>query len=420
MIISHLLYIIYPLIIHIIYPLIIHIITSTQALEVTINNVKLDNPIQTVKSKFKKYLPELQDNLEIPTRPNQQFVRESFVGSRIEGNNDKGNGHINHRGIKSMFKKHKKIQSSTIISLLSSSSLSSLVTYTSTATPKPTTAAAIFSDSDDIDDDDNDDGDDENNTGNEVLTNISASTSQVVSSINSSDTLSSTVHSRPSWIKSFLTYKSKQTMLHSMSVDHSRTRHRLINSNIDENRSSHHAHTDSKLTSKITEYEDSLSNPKDLKRWVQLIADKPTAISSSSTFNKNNENQKGGGGSSSYSSTPIHSSSIKTKLFTTGNKNDNQQLEIDIEEFINYLINEQGFNRDDLQFLRMKNLDYGLGEIEQELNKLKDQSGKPKVIKIGGEEDQFNNGGGNGMGSKLKARHRHALSLLYLSILVIF
>lgn len=148
------------------------------------------------------------------------------------------------------------------------------------------------------------------------------------------------------------------------------------------------------MKSKITEYEDSLSNPKDLKRWVQLIADKPTAPTIT-------HNQDG-----SLSSSTFRSSSIRTKAFTTGSKNDQQQLEIDIDEFINYLINEQGFNRDDLQFLRMKNLDYGLGEIGQELNKLKDQQGKPKVIKIGGEEDHVN--GGN----KFNVYRHHFFSLV--------
>ena len=54
------------------------------------------------------------------------------------------------------------------------------------------------------------------------------------------------------------------------------------------------------------------------------------------------------------------------------------EIELDIEEFIHYLVEEQGFNSSDLEFLRLKNLDYGLGEIEKELNKLKEAKGSPK------------------------------------------
>lgn len=334
--------------IYIIYPFSL-LITLMHALDITINDVKIDDPALVVKSKFKKYLPELQETLEIPIRPNQQTIRESFIRPRIT---DTKGDRINHRGIKSLFRKT-KTQSSSILLLLS-------LIQTLRATN------GDFNDTDDEDD---------------------ISLTQVDPLFNTSD--ASTVHSRPSWIKSFLSYKTKQSTVHSMSVDPS--------SKSNNHKFSPNKHVDLKLKlkSKIIEYEDSLSNPKDLKRWVQLIADKPTA-----TRNNNY------GGSPTFTS-----SSIKTKTFTTGNKNNQQQLEIDIDEFINYLINEQGFNRDDLQFLRMKNLDYGLGEIEQELNKLKDQQGKPKVIKIGGEDDNSNEG------KKVKT---HWSSLLYFSILLLF
>lgn len=303
-------------------------------------------------------MPELQDSLEIPVRPNQQTIRESFIRPRIGINGER----VNHRGIKSLFKKNRNLASpsSLVLPLPLMLALTSILDATNTD----------YNDSDD-DDVDNDD----------------VSITQVVDQLKVNDTTSSTIHSRPSWIKSSLNYKTKQTMVHSMSIDPSRKSgtHKA---------SSPYKHLDLKLKSKITEYEDSLSNPKDLKRWVQLIADKPTAPTIT-------HNQDG-----SLSSSTFRSSSIRTKAFTTGSKNDQQQLEIDIDEFINYLINEQGFNRDDLQFLRMKNLDYGLGEIEQELNKLKDQQGKPKVIKIGGEEDHVN--GGN----KFNVYRHHFFSLV--------
>ncbi|KAI5957903.1 hypothetical protein CANMA_004335 [Candida margitis] len=315
-----------------------------QALAITINDVKIEDPALVVKSKFKKYLPALQNSLEIPIRPNQQTIRESFIRPQ-GGGSIGGASHIKQHGIKSFFKKAKS--HSSISSTLSSSS--------SSMAPQPTNA----------------DGTDINDDQDFILNQVDNDSFI----FNTSDT--STVHSRPSWIKSFLNYKAKQTMLHSMSINHNH----IPFSRKSNNHSPHSSNqnSDSKLKSKITEYEDSLSNPNDIKRWVRLIADKPKAASN------NND------GSSTGSA--FISSSIKTKSFSNGNKS-SDQIEIDIEEFINYLINEQGFNSEDLQFLRMKGLDYGLGEIEQELNKLKDQQGKPKVIKIGGEEDH-NVGGGN-------------------------
>ena len=108
------------------------------------------------------------------------------------------------------------------------------------------------------------------------------------------------------------------------------------------------------LQSRIKNYDDTVSDPRDLKRWVRLIADE-----GKNEFGKN----------------------IHQKLYS---KN---EIELDIEEFIHYLVEEQGFNSSDLEFLRLKNLDYGLGEIEKELNKLKEAKGSPKVISIGGEDE---------------------------------
>lgn len=109
------------------------------------------------------------------------------------------------------------------------------------------------------------------------------------------------------------------------------------------------------LQSRIKNYDDTVSDPRDLKRWVRLIADE----------GKNEFGKK-------------HSS----KNYIQKN-----EIELDIEEFIHYLVEEQGFNSSDLEFLRLKNLDYGLGEIEKELNKLKEAKGSPKVISIGGEDE---------------------------------
>ncbi|KAG5419130.1 hypothetical protein I9W82_002897 [Candida metapsilosis] len=360
MIINKLLYVIFPLLVFF-----ISTITTSHALEVTINNVKIDNPAQVVKSKFKKYMPELQDSLEIPVRPNQQSIRESFIHPMSIKGKEKSD-RVNRRGIKSLFKKKGQSSSTSVSVSVSAISSTSIL-------PKQTSSDFIETKVDEYED--------------------SISINQVAHPFN--DT-TSTVHSRPSWIKSYLNFKSKQTMVHSMSVDPN-----LKHPGHSGGGGAATSHANSKLKSKITEYEDSLSNPKDLKRWVQLIADKPTAVTN-----------KGSGKGDHANDSVFTSSSIRTKSFTTGNKNDQQQLEIDIDEFINYLINEQGFNRNALQFLRMKNLDYGLGEIEQELNKLKDQQTKPKVIKIGGEEEHVNKA------NKYKVGFHYVLSLsLCMSIL---
>ena len=51
----------------------------TTAVELTINDEEIDNPGLILKSKFKQYLPELQENLEIPVNEKQQSIRESFI-----------------------------------------------------------------------------------------------------------------------------------------------------------------------------------------------------------------------------------------------------------------------------------------------------------------------------------------------------
>ncbi|RLV90157.1 putative GPI-anchored protein 46 [Spathaspora sp. JA1] len=147
------------------------------------------------------------------------------------------------------------------------------------------------------------------------------------------------IHSLKSWVKEFLIFKQNK---------------KISIASVGGNKNS--------LRTKIKNYDDTESDPEDLKRWVQLIK---------SEDNDDDDSISNG----------------ITKKYSNHNDPSNNEIEIDIDEFIKYLVNEQGFNPVDLQFLRTRNLDYGLGEIERELNKVKDQKRSPKVIKIGGEEE---------------------------------
>lgn len=176
------------------------------------------------------------------------------------------------------------------------------------------------------------------------------SDSDVNEDISSSASSTPKVHSRRSWIKDFLMFKEQDTGTSDKSKNKKKT--------------SEEKHENSKLQSKITNYDDTVSDPRDLKRWVRLIADE--------------------GKDQPY---------VQSKYVY------NNEIELDVEEFIKYLVEEQGFNVTDLEFLRSKNLDYGLGEIEQELNKLKETKGSPKVIDIGGEHDSDGSDSGSSLNS---------------------
>ncbi|EGW32926.1 uncharacterized protein SPAPADRAFT_65943 [Spathaspora passalidarum NRRL Y-27907] len=166
------------------------------------------------------------------------------------------------------------------------------------------------------------------------------------------------IHSPKSWVKEFLIFKQSKKMS-MMSVQEKNS-----------------------LRTRIKNYDSTESNPYDLKKWVQLVSsDKSDDESNGITKKYSNHNN--------------------------GINNNNNEIEIDIDEFIKYLVNEQGFNPADLQFLKTKNLDYGLGEIEKELNKVKDQKRNPKVIKIGGEEES--------LGNKIKV---HSYFVIFLVVMI--
>lgn len=276
----------------------------TTAVELTINDEEIDNPGLILKSKFKQYLPELQENLEIPVNEKQQSIRESFIPKKIN---------YHHFGLRSRFKKDVSVTTTTAIVL------------------EPTLAKS------------NPENVDSNHTDTDT-----DSDSDVNEDISSSASSTPKVHSRRSWIKDFLMFKEQDTGTSDKSKNKKKT--------------SEEKHENSKLQSKITNYDDTVSDPRDLKRWVRLIADE--------------------GKDQPY---------VQSKYVY------NNEIELDVEEFIKYLVEEQGFNVTDLEFLRSKNLDYGLGEIEQELNKLKETKGSPKVIDIGGEHDSDGSDSGSSL-----------------------
>lgn len=286
-------------------------------MELSINDEEIDNPGLIIKSKFKHYLPELQETLEIPVTERQQSIRESFIPKKIN---------YHHFGLRSKFRKDLFLATPKSVSSIQSASKS--------------TAGVDSDDSDDDNDNDNDnDNDDSDSNDNDE--------NSTISSI--SPTNLPKVHSRRSWVKDFLMFKENEH------IDSSEAKSKYKKNN-NKNKASNRDKTDDfKLQSKITNYDDTISDPRDLKRWVRMIADE--------------------GKDQQY---------VPSKYVYTN------EIELDIEEFIRYLVEEQGFNATDLEFLRSKNLDYGLGEIEQELNKLKETKGSPKVIDIGGEHD---NGG---------------------------
>ena len=278
----------------------------TTAVELTINDEEIDNPGLILKSKFKQYLPELQENLEIPVNEKQQSIRESFIPKKIN---------YHHFGLRSRFKKDVSVTTTTAIVL------------------EPTLAK---SNSENVDSNHTDTDTDSDSDDNEDISSSASSTPKV--------------HSRRSWIKDFLMFKEQDTGTSDKSKNKKKT--------------SKEKHENSKLQSKITNYDDTVSDPRDLKRWVRLIADE--------------------GKDQPY---------VQSKYVY------NNEIELDVEEFIKYLVEEQGFNVTDLEFLRSKNLDYGLGEIEQELNKLKETKGSPKVIDIGGEHDSDGSDSGSSLNS---------------------
>ncbi|CAK9439660.1 uncharacterized protein LODBEIA_P37600 [Lodderomyces beijingensis] len=338
----------------------------TSALEVIINDEVVSDPALKLKSKFKKYLPELQETLEIPLRyPDQQSLKESFL------QRPRPHPNPNHRGIRTRLKEdlpmlfRSRIRNSK--HLMPDDNIGDGDESGSDGGAKDKKDAFDSDDGSGLGgDNDNGSGsgsgsDDESNAPfNSEFANLNdkpndypmggATAPSGVTALKADVKL----QSNHSFVKDFLAYRTNHFTALAIAQD-----------KIDRDDK---YRTGKKLKSKINEYQDSLNDPKDLKKWVRLIADK------SNDGDGGNGNGKGNGGGGGVAS--------RSKNFV------NNEIEIDIDEFINYLVNEQGFNPKDLQFLKMRNLDYGLGEIEMELSKLREMQvrGNAKVISIGGED----------------------------------
>lgn len=59
-------------------------------------------------------------------------------------------------------------------------------------------------------------------------------------------------------------------------------------------------------------------------------------------------------------------------------------VDLEIDEFITYLVTHRGFRSSDLQFLHRKDLDYGYDQITEELAKIKERYAEPKNIDVSG------------------------------------
>ncbi|EMG46265.1 hypothetical protein G210_3495 [Candida maltosa Xu316] len=111
--------------------------------DIAINDEEIDNPGLIIKSKFKPYLPELQENLEIPVTSKQQSLKESFIPKR--------KFNYPHYGLRSRFRKDVSISTS------------------STTTTKTTTSEST-NDSDQDSDSDHEENDQEPQSGKPTIT----------------------------------------------------------------------------------------------------------------------------------------------------------------------------------------------------------------------------------------------------------
>lgn len=135
----------------------------------------------------------------------------------------------------------------------------------------------------------------------------------------------------------------------------------------------------------IKNYENTLSDPNDLKNWVKQINNEGTNVNDLHNEDYQTSYKK-------YSHSKIQSSD--SKLQHQSNE-DKDFANFNIDEFIAYLIKEKNFQPQELTFLKLKynssNLDYGFDEIEKELNKINNEKRNSqesnKNIQIGGEHD---------------------------------
>lgn len=114
-----------------------------------------------------------------------------------------------------------------------------------------------------------------------------------------------------------------------------------------------------KLSSQITSYENWEADELDLREWTHHIAESDNTKFSDYTYKE-----------------------YGVPAYMT----EDAEKQLNVRDFIEYLVSQHGFRRKDLVFLQSKELDHGLDEIERELDKIKDNQNKKNVIiDIGGE-----------------------------------
>lgn len=127
------------------------------------------------------------------------------------------------------------------------------------------------------------------------------------------------------WIKEFLTFKS-----HDISIS-------LLGDN-------------QPLKSKFTNFERTMSDETDLRSWTRYIIDHD-----------------------------------REELRQTEAQQSQDSVDLRIDEFISYLVQQRSFKKEDLQFLHRQDLDYGYEQIEEELTKVYEREKQAKQIKVWGE-----------------------------------
>lgn len=121
-----------------------------------------------------------------------------------------------------------------------------------------------------------------------------------------------------------------------------------------------------KLTTSIKNYDHSLNRIDDLKAFISKIVQERVE---DNDFDDYNFKQYGIG-----------------KSMTPSLRRINFDPKLQMHEFVNYLVKYEGFDFEDLKFLLASTeLDFGLDELDDQLNTIKDEQDKRKIIDIIGD-----------------------------------
>ena len=126
------------------------------------------------------------------------------------------------------------------------------------------------------------------------------------------------------WFKEYMAYKSHQVSL------------LLMNDN-------------KPLALKFTNFEKTASDENDLRSWTRYIID----------YDRDDANE--------------------------AEDDSEKSIDVSIDEFIGYLVEEKGFIKEDLQFLHSTDLDYGYEQVEEEISSIYERQRAAKQIEVWGE-----------------------------------